>query len=146
MAEHDDPDPHNLQRFVAAQQAGGSYARATAELRAGRKTSHWMWFIFPQVAGLGHSPMAQAYAIGSLAEARAYLAHPLLRTRLIECASILTRVPDRTAGQIFGEIDAMKLRSSATLFSCAAPGEPVFRQVLDQYFDGVADAATEQRI
>jgi uncharacterized protein (DUF1810 family) len=139
-------DPYDLQRFVAAQDAGGTYERAAAELRAGRKTSHWMWFIFPQIAGLGYSHAAQTYAIRSLAEARAYLAHPVLGARLIECAAILTGVPGRTAEQIFGEVDAMKLRSSATLFMHAAPGEPVFRQVLDQYFDGVPDSATEQRI
>jgi len=139
-------DPYDLQRFVAAQDAGGIYDRAAAELRAGRKASHWMWFIFPQVAGLGYSPAAQTYAITSLAEARAYLAHPVLGPRLVECAAILTRVPGRTAEQIFGEVDAMKLRSSVTLFLHAAPGEPVFGQVLDQYFDGIPDSATEQRI
>ena len=139
-------DPYDLQRFVAAQDAGGIYERATAELRSGRKTSHWMWFIFPQIAGLGYSPASQTYAITSLAEARAYLAHPVLGARLVECAAILTRVPGRTAEQIFGEVDAMKLRSSVTLFMRAAPGEPVFRQVLDRYFDGVSDSATERRI
>jgi uncharacterized protein (DUF1810 family) len=139
-------DPYDLQRFVAAQDAGGTYDRATAELRNGRKTSHWMWFIFPQVAGLGYSPASRTYAITSLAEARAYLAHPVLGARLIECAEIVTRVPGRTAEQIFGEVDALKLRSCVTLFGHAAPGEPVFRQVLDQYFDGIPDSATEQRI
>ena len=139
-------DPYDLQRFVAAQDAGGTYERAAAELRGGRKATHWMWFIFPQIAGLGYSPAAQAYAISSLAEARAYLAHPVLGARLIDCAAILIQVPGRTAEQIFGEVDAMKLRSSVTLFMHAAPGEPVFRQVLDQYFDGVPDSATEQRI
>jgi uncharacterized protein (DUF1810 family) len=139
-------DPYELQRFVAAQDAGGTYDHATVELRSGRKTSHWMWFIFPQVAGLGYSPASRTYAITSLAEARAYLAHPVLGVRLIECAGILTRVHDRTAEQIFGEVDALKLRSCATLFMHAAPGEPVFRQVLDQYFDGIPDRATEQRI
>jgi len=139
-------DQYDLRRFVAAQDAGGTYDRATAELRGGRKTSHWMWFIFPQIAGLGYSPASQTYAITSLAEARAYLAHPVLGARLIECAAILTRVPGRTAEQIFGEVDAMKLCSSITLFMHAAPGEPVFRQVLDQYFDGVPDFATERRI
>jgi uncharacterized protein (DUF1810 family) len=137
---------YDLRRFVAAQDAGGTYERAAAELRGGHKTSHWMWFIFPQIAGLGYSPASQTYAITSLAEARAYLAHPVLGARLIECAAILTRVPGRTAEQIFGEVDAMKLRSSITLFMHAAPGEPVFRQVLDQYFDGVPDSATERRI
>jgi uncharacterized protein (DUF1810 family) len=139
-------DPYDLQRFVAAQDAGDTYGHATAELRSGRKTSHWMWFIFPQVAGLGYSPTSRTYAITSLAEARAYLAHPVLGARLIECAEILTRVPGRTAEQIFGEVDALKLRSCVTLFRHAAPGEPVFRQVLDQYFDGIPDSATEQRI
>ena len=139
-------DPYDLQRFVAAQDAGGTYERAAAELRGGRKTSHWMWFIFPQIAGLGYSPAAQTYAITSLAEARAYLAHPVLGARLVECAAILTQVSGRTAEQILGEVDAMKLRSSITLFLHAAPGEPVFRHVLDQYFDGIPDSATEQRI
>jgi uncharacterized protein (DUF1810 family) len=105
-----------------------------------------MWFIFPQIAGLGYSPASRTYAITSLAEARAYLAHPVLGARLVECARILTRVSGRTAEQILGEVDALKLRSSVTLFMHAAPGEPVFRQVLDEYFDGVPDSATEQRI
>ena len=139
-------DPFDLRRFVAAQDAGGTYQRATAELLAGRKTSHWMWFVFPQVAGLGYSPVSRTYAITSLAEARAYLAHPVLGPRLAECAAILAGLPDRTAEQVFGEVDALKLRSSMTLFMHAAPGEPVFRQVLDRYFGGVPDSATEQRI
>jgi uncharacterized protein (DUF1810 family) len=139
-------DPYDLQRFVTAQDAGGTYQRAVAELRAGRKASHWMWFVFPQIAGLGYSPTARTYAITSLDEARAYLAHPVLGPRLAECAGILADLHGRTAEQIFGEIDAMKLGSSMTLFACAAPGEPVFRQVLDQYFGGVPDSATEQRI
>ena len=139
-------DPYNLQRFVAAQDAGGTYDRAVAELRAGRKASHWMWFIFPQIAGLGRSPVSQLYAISSLGEARAYLAHPVLGARMAECAAILTGLAGRTAEQIFGELDALKLRSSITLFMHAAPGEPVFRQILDQYFGGLPDSATEQRI
>ncbi len=139
-------DPYDLQRFVAAQDAGGTYRRATAELRNGRKESHWMWFIFPQIAGLGYSPASRTYAISSLEEARAYLAHPVLGTRLIECAAILAGGPDRTAEQIFGEVDALKLRSSMTLFMHAGDGEPVFRQILDRYFGGESDAATEQRI
>jgi uncharacterized protein (DUF1810 family) len=139
-------DPHDLQRFVAAQEAGGTYQRAAAELRNGRKTSHWMWFIFPQIAGLGYSPAAQTYAISGLEEARAYLAHPVLGARLVECAAILTGLAGRTAEQVLGEVDALKLRSSMTLFLHAAPGEPVFRQVLDQYYGGRPDPATEQRI
>jgi uncharacterized protein (DUF1810 family) len=141
-----DDDRYDLQRFVAAQDAAGTYDRATAELRGGRKTSHWMWFIFPQIAGLGYSPASRTYAISSLDEARAYLAHPVLGTRLIECATILARVPGRSAEQILGEVDALKLRSCVTLFMHAAPGEPVFGQVLDRYFDGIPDPATEQRI
>ena len=139
-------DPYHLQRFVAAQDAGGTYDHAAAELRAGRKTSHWMWFIFPQIAGLGYSPASRTYAITSLDEARAYLAHPVLGARLIDCAAILTGLAGRTAEQIFGEVDAMKLRSSITLFMHAAPREAVFRQVLDQYFGGEPDSATENRI
>ena len=139
-------DPYDLQRFVAAQDSGGTYQRAAAELRKGRKSSHWMWFIFPQIAGLGYSPTSQVYAISGLEEARAYLAHPVLGARLIECAAIVAGVSGRTAEQIFGEVDALKLRSSMTLFMHAAPGEPVFRQILEQYFSGLADSATEQRI
>jgi len=137
-------DPYHPERFVAAQR--GTYEHAVAELRGGRKTSHWMWFVFPQIAGLGHSAMAQTFAIASLAEANAYLMHPVLGPRLRECASILTVLPDLTAEQIFGGIDAMKLRSSITLFLHADPGEQVFAQVLEQYFGGVADPATEQRL
>ena len=139
-------DPYHLQRFVAAQDAAGTYDHAAAELRGGRKTSHWMWFIFPQIAGLGYSPASRMYAITSLDEARAYLAHPVLGARLIDCATILTGLTGRTAEQIFGEVDALKLRSSITLFMHAAPGEPVFRQVLDRYFSGDPDAATERLI
>jgi uncharacterized protein (DUF1810 family) len=145
-------DPYRLERFVAAQDAGGTYERAAAELRAGRKTGHWMWFIFPQIAGLGYSQASRMYAITSLEEARAYLAHPVLGARLIECATILAGLADPTgltgltAEQVLGEVDALKLRSSITLFRHAAPGEPVFRQVLEQYFGGVPDSATEDRI
>jgi uncharacterized protein (DUF1810 family) len=139
-------DPYDLQRFVTAQDTGGIYQRAVGELRAGRKTSHWMWFVFPQIAGLGYSAMARTYAITSLEEARAYLAHPVLGPRLAECAGILAGLRGRTAEQIFSGVDAMKLCSSMTLFARAAPGEPVFRQVLDQYFGGVTDSATEERI
>ena len=137
-------DPYDLGRFVAAQDAYRSYEDATAELRRGRKTSHWMWFVFPQIAGLGFSPTSQRYAISSLDEARAYLAHPVLGPRLIECAGIVAATQGRTAEQIFGEIDAIKLRSSATLFLRAAPGEPVFARVLSQYFGGEPDPATDR--
>ena len=139
-------DRYDLQRFVAAQDAGRSYDQATAELRRGRKTSHWMWFVFPQITGLGQSPVSRMYAISGLAEAQAYLAHPVLGPRLVECAAIVDGLSGRTAEQIFGGIDALKLRSSMTLFLRAAPDEPVFHQVLDQYFGGKADPATEQRI
>ena len=139
-------DPYDLQRFVAAQDAGGTYQRATAELRSGRKASHWMWFIFPQIAGLGYSSTSRTYAISSLAEAQAYLAHPVLGARMIECASILADVSGRSAEQIFGEVDALKLSSSMTLFLHADPDQPVFREILDRYFGGVPDPATEQRI
>jgi uncharacterized protein (DUF1810 family) len=141
-----DTDPFGLRRFVTAQDSGGTYERAVAELRAGRKASHWMWFVFPQIAGLGYSPTARAYAITSLDEARAYLSHPVLGPRLTECAAILTGLAGRTAEQIFGEVDALKLRSSMTLFMHAAPDEVLFRQVLEQYFDGIPDSATDQRI
>ena len=139
-------DPYELQRFVAAQDAGASYEQAAAELRRGHKTSHWMWFVFPQIAGLGHSPVARMYAISGLAEAQAYLAHPVLGPRLAECAAIVGGLSGRTAEQIFGGIDALKLRSSMTLFLRAAPDQPVFRQVLDQYFGGKPDPATDQRV
>jgi uncharacterized protein (DUF1810 family) len=139
-------DRYDLERFVAAQDAGGTYERAVAELRRGRKTSHWMWFVFPQIAGLGMSPVSRRFAISSLDEARAYLAHPVLGPRLTECANIVAQTPGRTAEQIFGDIDAMKLRSSMTLFLRADPDEPVFTRVLDQYFDGSPDPATDGRV
>jgi uncharacterized protein (DUF1810 family) len=139
-------DPFDLERFVAAQDAAGTYQRALDEIRRGRKRSHWMWFIFPQVAGLGHSVMAQEYAIASLDEARAYLAHPVLGQRLTECAAALASTQERSAVEIFGELDAQKLRSSMTLFSRAAPNEPLFTRVLDLYFGGAADLETERRL
>ena len=136
-------DPYDLERFALAQDARETYASAVAELRAGRKTGHWMWFVFPQIAGLGISPMSRRYAISSLEEARLYLAHPILGERLEECARILTELSGGTAHDIFGSIDAMKLRSSMTLFARAAPESPLFREVLDRYFDGLADEATD---
>ena len=139
-------DPYNLERFVTAQNTGGTYDRAVAELRAGRKTSHWMWFVFPQIAGLGHSEMSRTYAISSLEEARAYLRHPVLGPRLIECAGIVADARAGSAEQIFGGIDAHKLRSCMTLFLRAEPGEPLFKQVLDRYYGGRPDSATDQRL
>jgi uncharacterized protein (DUF1810 family) len=139
-------DPYDLDRFVTAQDAVGTYRQAVEELRRGRKTSHWMWFVFPQIAGLGQSPTSKVYAIGSLAEARAYLDHPVLGPRIRECAEILAAHRGRTAEQIFGGIDAMKLRSSMTLFMHAAPEEPAFRQVIEQFWGGDPDPATEQRL
>jgi uncharacterized protein (DUF1810 family) len=134
-------DPYRLERFVDAQ-SGGVHEGALAELRGGRKTSHWMWFVFPQVAGLGSSPTAELYAIGSFDEARAYADHPVLGPRLVECAEAVLSHPDRTARQIMGSPDDAKLRSSMTLFAIAAPSEPVFQQVLDTFFDGEQDPRT----
>jgi len=137
-------DEFDLQRFVRAQD--GTYERAVAELRRGRKTSHWMWFVFPQLAGLGRSSTAQAYAVRSLAEARAYLAHPVLGPRLRDCASVLLELTGRSAEDVFGGVDAVKLRSSMTLFALAGPEEPVFGAVLERYFAGRRDALTEQLV
>ena len=134
--------PYDLDRFVTAQDR--DYETVLVELRRGRKSSHWIWFIFPQIAGLGYSSMSRHFAIGSLDEARAYLAHPVLGPRLRECAWLVLAVEGRSADEIFGSIDAMKLRSSMTLFHRAAPGEPEFALVLDRYYDGVADQATDQ--
>jgi uncharacterized protein (DUF1810 family) len=131
----------DLERFRAAQD--GIHDEAIAELRRGRKTSHWMWFVFPQIAGLGRSEMSRRYAIASLDEARAYLADPVLGPRLHEAATASLAIPDRTAVEVFGEIDATKLRSSMTLFHRADPADHVFAQVLGRFFDGVTDAATD---
>src|SRR5271169_4805233 len=114
-------DPYRLDRFTKAQDQSGTYQRAAAELRAGRKVSHWMWFVFPQIEGLGSSAISREYAISSLDEARAYLAHPVLGPRLTETANIITGTAGRTAEHIFGPVDALKLRSSMTLFAAAAP-------------------------
>ncbi|HEY8319731.1 MAG TPA: DUF1810 domain-containing protein [Amnibacterium sp.] len=139
-------DGDDLQRFVEAQDEDGTYDRALAELRAGAKRRHWMWFVLPQIAGLGSSPTARHYAIRSLDEARAYLAHPVLGPRLRETAAVVRDAPAADAEALLGPIDAQKLRSSMTLFARAAPGEPVFQDVLDRWFGGVADAATDERI
>ena len=136
--------PHDLDRFVVAQEH--VYAGALEELRRGRKTGHWIWFIFPQVAGLGYSDMSRRYAIASLDEARAYLAHPVLGARLRECASALLATNHGTAEDILGGTDAMKVRSSMTLFHRAAPDEPLFTQVLDRFYRGAPDAATDARL
>ena len=131
-----------------SQDAGRTYDRAVAELRGGRKTSHWMWFVFPQIVYRLQPLTSRTWRRIYLAPGvgRVYLAHPVLGARLTECAAILANLEGRSAEQIFGDLDAQKLRSSITLFMHAAPGEPVFRQVLDQYFGGIPDPATEQRI
>lgn len=139
-------DSYDLQRFASAQDAGGTYASAVAELRAGRKVGHWMWFVFPQLAGLGRSEMSKRYAISSLEEARRYLAHPVLGPRLEECARTLVELDAGSAQDVFGPVDAVKLRSSMTLFARAAPERALFRDVLDRYFDGLADETTDARL
>ena len=139
-------DPFDLQRFVAAQDADGTYASALRELRTGRKRTHWMWFVFPQVSGLGRSATAQRFAISGLPEARAYLGHSVLGPRLVESARALTELDGSDAADIFGPVDAQKLQSSMTLFGRAAPDEPVFEEVLDRYFGGEADEGTTRRL
>ena len=139
-------DPYRLRRFVDAQNQNGQYQEIVSELRNGRKSSHWMWYVFPQVKGLGRSLMANEYAIGSLAEAQAFLGHPLLGPRLVECAQLLLAIDGKSAVDVFGSVDAMKLRSSMTLFSRADPQQAVFRQVLDRYFQGSEDPETIRRL
>ena len=134
----------DLERFVREQDR--DYDHVLAELRRGHKTSHWIWFIFPQIAGLGRSAMSQHFAIASLDEARAYLAHPILGARLRECVGIVLAVKGRSADEVFGALDAMKVRSSMTLFHRAAPDEPEFEQVLDRFYGGVPDPATDERL
>ncbi|ULO22615.1 DUF1810 domain-containing protein [Methylocystis sp. SB2] len=133
-------DPYGLARFVAAQKP--VYAEATAELAAGRKRSHWMWFVFPQLEGLGTSEMARRYAIRSLAEAEAYLDHPLLGARLKECVGLINNIQARSAHEIFGSPDDLKFHSSMTLFAAAAPQEPLFGEALHKYFAGRRDPLT----
>jgi uncharacterized protein (DUF1810 family) len=135
-------DPYGLARFVEAQDR--VYDRALSEIRSGRKASHWMWFIFPQFEGLGFSGMSKRFSIRSLAEAEAYLQHPVLGPRLIECTEAALSVEGRSATEIFGSPDDRKLRSCATLFAQASPAGSAFAQVLDKYFDGVADGRTLQ--
>ncbi|WP_119355395.1 DUF1810 domain-containing protein [Azohydromonas sediminis] len=137
-------DPFDLQRFVDAQ--APVWPRVEAELAAGRKASHWMWFVFPQLRGLGTSPMAQRYGIGSLAEARAYAAHPLLGARLRRATALMLAVPGKTAHEILGAPDDVKFRSSMTLFAHAVPDEPLFGAALERFFDGFEDGRTLQRL
>lgn len=137
-------DRHDLSRFLEAQ--AGVYGQVVAELRAGRKRSHWMWFVFPQIAGLGHSAMAQRYAIASLDEARAYLEHPILGARLRECSALVLAVEAMTAHDIFGAPDDLKFHSSMTLFHRADAGEAVFGDCLRKYFGGEEDPQTLARL
>ncbi|HET9898861.1 MAG TPA: DUF1810 domain-containing protein [Streptosporangiaceae bacterium] len=146
MTPADSRDPHDLDRFVAAQDAAGTFDRALAELRAGHKTGHWIWFVFPQLEGLGQSHMSRTYAIRSLAEARAYLRHPVLGPRLAQCAEALVQLEAHNAERVFGPIDAVKLRSCMTLFGHAAEAGSIFRQVLDLFFDGRPDPLTERAL
>lgn len=138
------PDRHALSRFVDAQTS--TYGRALAELRQGEKTSHWMWFVFPQIAGLGHSDTARLYAIADLAEARAYLDHPVLGPRLVEAVEAINALPGQDAHAVFGSPDDLKLRSSLTLFHAAAPEERAFETALDKYFAGEGDPLTLARL
>ena len=133
-------DPFGLDRFVRAQEA--DYERALAEIRGGRKRSHWMWYVFPQCAGLGQSSMSQRYAIHTLDEARAYLAHPILGARLTEIGEAVLNLHGRTAHEIFGSPDDLKLKSSATLFALVSPDDSVFHRILDKYFGGSRDERT----
>jgi uncharacterized protein (DUF1810 family) len=133
-------DPHNLNRFVKAQE--GVYHQALAEIEGGRKRSHWMWYIFPQCEGLGFSSTSKFYAIKSLAEARAYLEHPVLGPRLVACAEAALGIEGRTAREIFGSPDDLKLRSSATLFAAVSPPGSVFEQLIDKYCESLRDEKT----
>ena len=133
-------DPYNLDRFVQAQ--AEDYDTALAEIRRGRKRSHWMWYVFPQFAGLGSSTMSHRYAIESLAECEAYVRHPLLGSRLRTCSEAVLAIEGRSASDIFGYPDDMKLKSSATLFGCVSPNGSVFDRIIEKYFDGEADALT----
>jgi uncharacterized protein (DUF1810 family) len=142
MAGEPADDPHDLSRFVSAQ--AGDYDRALAEIRSGRKKSHWIWYIFPQVEGLGFSSMSRRYSIKSVDEARAYLDHPLLGPRLVECAEAAMGVEGRSAYQIFGSPDDMKLKSCATLFASVSPPDSVFARLLDKYYQGQRDGQTLQ--
>nr|WP_281721390.1 DUF1810 domain-containing protein [Nitrosomonas nitrosa] len=133
-------DVYNLHRFLTAQ--APVYDSVLAELRAGKKSSHWIWFVFPQIAGLGHSAMAQQFAIGSLDEAKAYLQHPVLGQRLRECTQLVLDVNGRSAEEIFGYPDNLKFRSCMTLFLTVAPDNAIFKDALTKYFDGKPDQVT----
>lgn len=133
---------HDLTRFVEAQEAGDTYKRALGELRAGRKRGHWIWFVLPQLAGLGRSPTSRHYAIQDLAQARQYVAHPVLGPRLIECATAIAALSTSDAVAVMGSVDAQKLHSCMTLFAAAAPDEPVFTAVLAKFFGNRSDDGT----
>ena len=133
-------DPHNVRRFVDVQER--DYEQALSEIRSGRKRSHWMWYVFPQFAGLGMSATSQHYAVKSLAETEAYLAHPVLGPRLMECVEAVLAIEGRSAFEILGSPDDMKLRSCATLFARVSPEASVFHRLIDKYFDGQPDART----
>lgn len=141
-ATHNSSDPYDLRRFVEAQEH--AYERALAEVRSGRKRTHWIWYIFPQIDGLGFSPTAKKYAIKSADEARAYLQHPVLGPRLLECAEAVVRIEGRTAAEIFGTPDDLKLRSCATLFACFLPRPSVFDRLIDKFYQGRRDNKTQQ--
>ncbi len=136
------PNQFDLDRFVRAQDSGDTYAQVLTELGRGRKVSHWMWFVFPQVAGLGRSGIAQLFALSGVGEASAYLAHPVLGARLRECCEVVLGIESSSAEKIFGSVDAMKLRSSMTLFNRADPEEPLFTAMLERFFDGRPDPRT----
>ncbi|THJ66493.1 DUF1810 domain-containing protein [Arthrobacter echini] len=139
-------DPYDLARFVDAQDAHNTYEQALTELRAGRKRGHWIWFVFPQIQGLGSSPTSVRYAISSLDEARAYLSHPVLGPRLLECVHALLNLEGNDPVEVLGGIDARKLQSSMTLFNLAAPQELWFKAVLDRYYGGAEDLATRSSV
>jgi uncharacterized protein (DUF1810 family) len=144
MTAMDQRDPYNLQRFVDAQDP--VFAQVCAELRTGRKSSHWAWFIFPQLQGLGHSSTAKYYAISGLEEAKAYLNHPVLGPRLIDCCRLVTEIQGRSIEEILGQLDSLKFRSSLTLFTHAAPANQPFKAALQKYFAGKPDPITTDQL
>jgi len=150
MTDDDLLSRHDLDRFVDAQEADGTYDHALRELRAGRKRTHWMWFVFPQVAGLGTSATSRRYALETVGAARAFLAHPVLGPRLLDCVDALLELPDGddgpSADDVLGDVDAMKLHSSLTLFAQADPSEQRFARALARFFDGTLDPATLERL